>query len=91
MDKETMIEQARTWLSKDKRMKAGIGAVLGIFGTMGAQWALELDPQVVVTAIQFVGGIALALIAGFSSSDTWGKGKVEAEAEMEAKLRVGME
>ncbi len=81
MNKDEMIEKARTWLSQDKRMKSGIGAVLAILGSIGAQWAMELNPDVVVTAIQFVGGIALALIAGFSSSDTWGKGKVKEEAE----------
>ena len=79
MDKQEFARKLDRWLGDHKRMKSFIMGLLGVLGAAGAGWALELDPEVVTTTIEMIGGIVIVMVGGYTTSDTWGKGKVKAE------------
>ena len=71
----------KEFFSSNKRIKSMIAGILAILGALGIDVGVDLDPDVITTAIASIAGVVMTYMGGQSVSDTWGKGKVEAAAK----------
>ena len=60
--------------------KRAWSAVIGIIATVLAAWkGIDIDPKLRMEVVLSIWKITVALVGGFSLSDTFGKGKVAAQ------------
>jgi len=56
--------------------------MLALLATVGAQIAMaQASPRLAELLAPYIAGPGAAAILGFTASDTWGKGKVQAQAK----------
>jgi hypothetical protein len=70
----------KEFFADNKRLKSAIAGVLAILSSLGIDWAADIDPIVMATAIGSITTVISVYIGGQSHSDTKGKGMIEAQA-----------